>query len=77
MIVREFMPAAESGRRTGVVLLFAGVGMAIGAWFGGAVFDVVGSYAPAFLFGAAFNVINLTIIGVLAHRARRFETSSA
>lgn len=77
VIVREFMPAAESGRRTGVVLLFAGVGMAIGAWFGGVVFDVVGSYAPAFLFGAAFNVLNLTIIGILAYRARRFETSPA
>lgn len=77
VIVREFMPAAESGRRTGVVLMFAGVGMAVGAWFGGIVFDTVGSYAPAFLFGAAFNVLNLAIIGVLVYHARQHTRTPA
>jgi len=70
VIVREHMPAAEAGRRTGMVILCAGGGMAIGAWLGGAVFDVTGSYKPAFLMGVGSNIVNLAIIGSLILRTR-------
>jgi MFS family permease len=70
IIIREYLPTREVGRRTGVVILFAGGGMALGAWLGGALFDLTGSYNTAFLIGAAFNVANLTIIGSLILRTR-------
>jgi MFS family permease len=70
VIVREHLPAAEVGRRTGQIVLFAGGGMALGAWLGGAIFDLTGSYKIAFLIGAAFNLGNLAIIGSLIMRTR-------
>ena len=65
VIIREYLPAPEVGRRTGMVVLFAGGGMALGSWLGGAVFDHTGSYDMAFLIGAAFNLGNLAIIASL------------
>jgi len=70
VIVREHLPAAEVGRRTGIVVLCAGGGMALGAWLGGAIFDVTGSYRLAFLIGVVFNLGNLSIIGSLILRTR-------
>jgi len=70
VIVREHMPALEAGRRTGLVILCAGAGMAIGAWMGGYVFDLTGSYKPAFLIGVCTNLFNLAIIGSLILRTR-------
>jgi MFS family permease len=70
VIVREFLPAAEAGRRTGVVILCGSIGMAIGAWLGGAAFDLTGTYKTAFLIGVAFNVANLAIILSLILRTR-------
>ena len=71
VIVREYLPAAESGRRLGVVLLFGAIGMALGGGLAGYLFDLTGSYSPAFLAGAAFNVLNLGIVFTLATRRRR------
>ncbi|MBO6782573.1 MAG: MFS transporter [Alphaproteobacteria bacterium] len=68
LIVRELLPAREAGRRTGLVLLCAGGGMAIGSWLGGYVFDLTGSYANAFLIGVVFNIGNLALIGSLIWR---------
>ncbi len=70
VIVRELLPAAEAGRRTGLVLLCAGAGMALGSWLGGALFDLTGTYRTAFLIGVAFNLGNLAIIGSLIARTR-------
>ena len=70
IIVREYLPASEAGRRTGVVILCAGTGMAIGAWLGGASFDLTGSYQLGFLFGVWFNIANILIISSLIVRSR-------
>jgi len=77
VIVRELLPAAEAGRRTGLVLLFAGGGMALGSWLGGAVFDATGTYRTAFLIGVAFNAGNLAIIASLIARTPRFRPAFA
>lgn len=77
VIVRELLPAAEAGRRTGLVLLFAGAGMALGSWLGGAVFDATGTYRIAFLIGVAFNLGNLAIIASLITRTPRFQPAYA
>lgn len=70
VIVREFLPASEVGRRTGVVILCAGGGMALGAWLGGVIYDQTGSYNLAFLIGVVFNLGNLAIIASLILRTR-------
>ncbi len=68
VIVREHMPARESGQRTGQVYLFGAIGMGLGSWMGGAVFDATGSYVPAFLIGVGFNLANVALIVVLSMR---------
>jgi MFS family permease len=77
VIVRELLPAAEAGRRTGLVLLCAGAGMALGSWLGGAVFDATGAYRTAFLIGVVFNLGNLAIIASLIVRTPRFQRAYA
>ena len=70
VLVREHLPPAEAGRRLGVILLFGTLGMALGGWLAGYIFDSTGSYTPAFLVGAAFNVANLIIVLGLINRTR-------
>lgn len=77
VIVREYLPAPEVGRRTGVVILFAGSGMALGSWLGGVMFDLTGSYNAAFLIGSAFNLANLAIIATLIYETRRGNAMAA
>lgn len=69
MIVRDYFPSAEAGRRVGVVLMATLVGMAFGGWLSGTIFDWTGSYAMAFLNGVMFNLINLAIVGWLLMRS--------
>ena len=71
VIVREFLPASQVGRRTALVILCASGGMALGSWIGGALYDVTGSYSLAFIIGVGFNIFNLVIIGHLIHRNTR------
>ena len=70
VLVREHLPPAEAGRRLGVILLFGTLGMALGGWLAGYIFDSTGTYAPAFLVGATFNVANLIIVLFLIIRTR-------
>ena len=75
VIVRELLPSAEAGRRTGLILLCAGGGMALGSWLGGYIFDLTGSYKMAFLIGVAFNLGNLAIIFSLILRTRALRVA--
>ncbi|MEN9755765.1 MAG: hypothetical protein RLZ07_2147 [Pseudomonadota bacterium] len=69
VIVRDYFPAEEAGRRVGLVLMATLVGMAVGGWMSGAIFDLTGSYAMAFLNGLVFNLINLVIVFALVMRS--------
>lgn len=62
VIVREHLPAREAGRWVGFVMMATVLGMALGGWMSGWIFDVTGSYQLAFLNGIAFNLLNLAII---------------
>jgi MFS family permease len=77
VIVHQYLPPAEAGRRLGVVILFGASGMALGGWLAGYVFDLTGVYAPAFLIGAAFNVANLVIVLALLNRQRTLRLQAA
>ncbi|HKX07038.1 MAG TPA: MFS transporter [Stellaceae bacterium] len=68
LTVRDLFPAREAGWRIGTVLFFGLVGMAIGAWMGGGLYDWFAYYKPAFAVGVAFNVLNLVLIGGLLMR---------
>jgi predicted MFS family arabinose efflux permease len=69
IIVREYMPASEAGTRVGLVLMSTIVGMAIGGWLSGYIFDLTGSYRAAFLAGIGWNLVNLSIaLWLLANR---------
>ncbi|NGM87990.1 MFS transporter [Parapusillimonas sp. SGNA-6] len=71
LIVREFFAPEEAGGRVGTVLMATLFGMALGGWLSGAMYDWTGSYHAAFLNGIAWNLLNVSIIGFLLHRARR------
>ena len=68
IIVRELFPVRQVGSRIGIVFLFGTVGMALGGWLGGQIFDLTGSYHTAFLIGMAFNLGNLALVGMLLVR---------
>jgi len=77
IIVRELFPEREAGWRMGVVFLFGTIGMALGSYLGGVIFDVTASYVMAFLTGIAFNVKNLLLIGFLVWRGERHVPAPA
>ena len=77
LIVREYLPAEQAGRRTAVVVFCGGAGMALGGWMGGVIFDATGSYAMAFWIGVGFNLFNLIIVGNLISRNKNQSLAEA
>jgi MFS family permease len=71
LIVREYFSPSEAGARMGAILMATMVGMALGGWMSGAVFDLTGSYHAAFLNGIAWNVLNLSVVLFLLVRVQR------
>ena len=69
IIVREHFPASQAGARTGAVIMFTLLGMALGGWMSGKVFDLTGSYHAAFVNGLLWNALNLSIAFFLLRRA--------
>jgi MFS family permease len=70
VIVRDTMPAAEAGARVGTVIMATIVGMALGGWMSGAIYDATGSYTFAFLNGIAWNALNLAVALFILMRLR-------
>jgi MFS family permease len=77
IIVREHFPPAEAGARVGTVLMATLLGMALGGWMSGVVFDWTGSYQAAFINGVAWNAVNLSVVLFLLHRVRRVPSTPA
>ena len=70
IIIREYLPAAEAGRRVGIVMMATIVGMAVGGWMSGWIYDLTNSYATAFLIGIAWNLVNIVAVGLVFWRSR-------
>ena len=70
VILREYLPLREVGRRNGLLTLFGGLGMASGGWLGGFVFDMVQGYPLAFAIGLGFNIVNILVVLALWRRMR-------
>ncbi len=71
IIIREYFALQEAGARVGAVIMATLVGMALGGWMSGWIFDVTGSYQAAFINGMGWNLLNLSIVGWLYWRVRR------
>ena len=71
IIIREYFAPEEAGMRIGTVVMATIVGMALGGWMSGALYDVTGSYAAAFVNGIIWNVLNLAIALWLLGQPRR------
>jgi predicted MFS family arabinose efflux permease len=61
LIVRQYFPARQAGLRVSLVLMSTVIGMAIGGWMTGWIYDQTGSYRAAFLNGIAWNLVNMAI----------------
>jgi MFS family permease len=77
IIVRESFPAKEAGSRVGVILMMTMLGMALGGWMSGVIFDFTGSYRAAFANGVAWNGLNFIIGAFLLFRSSFTERRSA
>jgi MFS family permease len=75
IIVREVFSPAEAGQRVGICFAATLVGMALGGWISGVIFDWTGSYRAAFLHGIAWNVLNQAITAYLILRMTRRPAS--
>jgi MFS family permease len=62
---REYAPAGSTGRSIGLVMFFAWVGMALGAWQGGVFYDLCGTYFKSFANASLAGVVNLLILALL------------
>ena len=70
VIIRMFFPPQQAGFRVSLVLSSTLLGMAIGAWLSGVIFDLTLSYQLAVVHGLAWNALHLCIALWLLFRSR-------
>lgn len=70
LIVREYMPPQEAGARVGFVMMMTILGMALGGWMSGWIYDLTGNYQLAFVNGILWNGLNIAIVLMLLRRSR-------
>jgi len=75
IIVREYMPPREAGRRVGIVIFATILGMALGGWLSGWLYDLTGSYAAAIWNGIGFNLINAAIVLTILFRIGQYQAA--
>lgn len=71
LVVREFLPPKEAGARIGFVIMMTIIGMALGGWMSGWIYELTGSYQAAFINGIAWNALNLGIVLWILSRDRQ------
>lgn len=68
--VREAVPVSMLGMSTAVTTLVAWLGMGVGGYVAGWLFDMTGDYTLAFAFAAAAGAANLLVLGTIAQLRR-------
>ena len=53
------------------------IGMALGGWLSGLIYDITGSYQAAFLNGIAWNLMNVAIMTMILWRTKMRGTRTA
>jgi MFS family permease len=69
IVIREYMAPQEAGRRVGIVMMSTTLGMALGGWMSGWIYDLTGSYSAAFMNGIAWNLLNMFVVTVILWRS--------
>ncbi len=77
IIIREYFSPQEAGARVGSVILGTLIGMALGGWISGVIFDLTGRYQAAFINGIAWNLMNFIIVLWLLRRSRQPAIAAA
>jgi MFS family permease len=62
LTARAVYPVTEASWRVPIIMFAGLLGMAGGGWAAGALYDVFGTYGPAFATGVGFNLLNLVVI---------------
>ena len=62
IIIREYFPPAEAGARVGLVMMATLLGMALGGWMSGKIYDWTGNYTAAFVNGIGWNLLNVSLV---------------
>ena len=75
--VREYFSPHEAGARVGIVIGATLLGMALGGWMSGAIFDLTGSYRATFINAVIWNLFNLIILLWLLSRRRHARVFGA
>lgn len=70
IIVRTFFHASDAGWRIGTAMMFTMLGMALGGWLAGELYDRTQSYFAAFIMALGFNALNAGIAITLLRRQR-------
>ncbi|MXZ81648.1 MAG: MFS transporter [Gammaproteobacteria bacterium] len=68
IVIRRFFRPSEAGSRIGLVYVSTILGMALGGWMAGVLYDLTGSYRVSFINAIAFNMLNLLIVGFMLRR---------
>ncbi len=71
IVVRRYFVPGQAGWRIAMVLSMTLLGMALGGWLAGLLYDWTGSYRVAFINAVAVNILHVIIAGLLLRRARR------
>ena len=62
VIISKFLPSNEVAERVGFLIFATIVGMSLGGWLSGEIYDFTKSYKLAFINGIFWNIINLCIM---------------
>jgi MFS family permease len=76
LIVRDNFPASQASFRISQVLAATVLGMALGGWLSGVIFDWTGSYRWAFAHGVGWNLVNMSIAFWLLLRNRNMGSKT-
>ena len=78
LVTSDLFAGRNFGAIYGLVNVFTGLGSALGAWLGGHVFDLTGSYAIAFGAAVAANAVSAAALWIVApSRVRRVQKIAA
>lgn len=70
VVIREYLPPKYAGTSVGFVMMMTILGMALGGWMSGWVYDLTRSYQMAFINGILWNGLNLLILFWLLNRRK-------
>ena len=75
LIVRKYLPEKQVAERVGLVIFMTVIGMSIGGWMSGKIYDYTNSYTLGFLNSILWNLINVMIVFYLFVSFKRSKVS--